>query len=118
MKRIFALLLAVTLLLTGCGRQEPQIAEQTAPPPMQTEAEENTPPVAIPAPWENAEVADFSIRLLRASMEEGKNTLISPISVLAALSMTANAHPNGNGTGSKTGFLKCLVLVRYRQKRR
>ena len=90
MKRIFALLLAVTLLLTGCGRQEPQIAEQTAPPPMQTEAEENTPPVAIPAPWENAEVADFSIRLLRASMEEGKNTLISPISVLAALSMTAN----------------------------
>ena len=90
MKRIFALLLALTLLLTGCGRQEPQIAEQTAPPPMQTEAEENTPPVAIPAPWENAEVADFSIRLLRASMEEGKNTLISPISVLAALSMTAN----------------------------
>ena len=44
----------------------------------------------MPAPWKNAEVADFSIRLLRASMEEGKNTLISPISVLAALSMTAN----------------------------
>lgn len=90
MKRIFALLLALTLLLTGCGRQEPQIAEQTAPPPLETEAEENTPPVAMPAPWKNAEVADFSIRLLRASMEEGKNTLISPISVLAALSMTAN----------------------------
>ena len=90
MKRIFALLLALTLLLTGCGRQEPQIAEQTVPPPLETEAEENTPPVAMPAPWENAEVADFSIRLLRVSMEEGKNTLISPISVLAALSMTAN----------------------------
>lgn len=90
MKRIFALLLALTLLLTGCGRQEPQIAEQTAPPPLETEAEEKTPPVAMSAPWKNAEVADFSIRLLRASMEEGKNTLISPISVLAALSMTAN----------------------------
>ena len=90
MKRIFALLLALTLLLTGCGRQEPQIAEQTAPPPLETEAEEKTPPGAMPAPWKNAEVADFSIRLLRASMEEGKNTLISPISVLAALSMTAN----------------------------
>ena len=90
MKRIFALLLALTLLLTGCGRQEPQIAEQTAPPPLETEAEEKTPPVAMPAPWKNAEVADFSIRLLLASMEEGKNTLISPISVLAALSMTAN----------------------------
>ena len=90
MKRIFALLLALTLLLTGCGRQEPQIAEQTVPPPLETEAEKETPPVAVPAPWKNAEVADFSIRLLRASMEEGKNTLISPISVLAALSMTAN----------------------------
>ena len=90
MKRIFVLLLALTLLLTGCGRQEPQIAEQTVPPPLETEAEKETPPVAVPAPWENAEVADFSIRLLRASMEEGKNTLISPISVLAALSMTAN----------------------------
>ena len=41
-------------------------------------------------PWYNAEVADFGIRLLRASMEEGENTLISPLSVLAALSMTAN----------------------------
>ena len=102
MKRIFALLLAVTLLLTGCGRQEPQIAEQTAPPPLQTEAEENTPPVAIPAPWENAEIADFSIRLLLASMEEGKNTLISPISVLAALSMTANGAEGDTLTQMET----------------
>lgn len=36
------------------------------------------------------EVTDFCIRLFQFSMEEGKNTLISPLSVLYALSMTAN----------------------------
>ena len=38
----------------------------------------------------NANVSDFSIRLLQASVKEGNNTLISPLSVLCALSMTAN----------------------------
>lgn len=33
---------------------------------------------------------DFAIRLFKASNEDGKNTLISPLSVLCALSMTAN----------------------------
>ena len=45
---------------------------------------------AAQMPWENAEVTDFGVRLLRESMDAGKNTLISPLSVLAALSMTAN----------------------------
>lgn len=35
-------------------------------------------------------VANFSVRLFQKSMEEGKNTLISPLSVIVALSMTAN----------------------------
>lgn len=34
--------------------------------------------------------ADFAVRLFKASNEEGKNTLISPLSVLCALAMTAN----------------------------
>ena len=34
--------------------------------------------------------ADFSVRLFQTSVEEGKNTLISPLSVLYALAMTAN----------------------------
>lgn len=38
----------------------------------------------------NADAADFAIRLFKASAEEGENTLISPLSVLYALSMTAN----------------------------
>ncbi|MBP5236792.1 MAG: serpin family protein [Clostridia bacterium] len=37
-----------------------------------------------------AKAADFAVRLFRQSAESGKNTLISPLSVLAALSMTAN----------------------------
>ena len=102
MKKAIALLLILALLLGGCSRQEAHIEEETAPPPLETEAEENTPPVAIPAPWENAEVADFSIRLLRESMKEGKNTLISPVSVLAALSMTANGAEGDTLTQMET----------------
>lgn len=35
-------------------------------------------------------VTDFALRLFKAGNKDGKNTLISPLSVLAALSMTAN----------------------------
>ena len=37
-----------------------------------------------------ARVTDFAIRLFQAANEEHKNTLLSPLSVLAALAMTAN----------------------------
>ncbi len=39
---------------------------------------------------QNADVTDFAIRLFKVSEESGKNTLISPLSVLCALAMTAN----------------------------
>ncbi len=38
----------------------------------------------------NAAVTDFAIKLFQATNEDGKNTLISPLSVLCALSMSAN----------------------------
>lgn len=38
----------------------------------------------------NSAVSDFAVRLFKNSLEEGENTLISPLSVLVALSMTAN----------------------------
>ena len=38
----------------------------------------------------STEIMDFAIRLFKASEENGKNTLISPISVMYALAMTAN----------------------------
>ena len=39
---------------------------------------------------DNAAVTDFALRLFRATNEGGKNTLISPLSVLCALAMTTN----------------------------
>ena len=39
---------------------------------------------------QNPDVTDFAIRLFKASNENGKNTLISPLSVMCALAMTAN----------------------------
>lgn len=96
MKKAIALLLALTLL-TGCGGKESAYEaepEQTVETPTETEPAEEVavvpPTCGEPAPWKNEQVADFGIRLLRQSMEEGKNTLISPMSVLAALSMAAN----------------------------
>lgn len=37
-----------------------------------------------------ASVTDFAVRLFQQSLEEDKNTLISPLSVISALGMTAN----------------------------
>ena len=42
-----------------------------------------------PAPVQT-KVTDFAVRLFQKSLEDEKNTLISPISVLMALGMTAN----------------------------
>lgn len=39
---------------------------------------------------QNLNVTDFAIRLFQASEESGENMLISPLSVLCALAMTAN----------------------------
>ncbi|MBQ7773643.1 MAG: serpin family protein, partial [Bacteroidales bacterium] len=38
----------------------------------------------------SAQVTDFGIRLFQSTMKEGESTLLSPLSVLCALSMTAN----------------------------
>jgi serpin B len=43
-----------------------------------------------PTADQQAAAADFALRLFRASNESGRNTLISPLSVSIALSMTAN----------------------------
>lgn len=39
---------------------------------------------------QSANATDFAVRLLKASATDGENTLISPLSVMSALSMTAN----------------------------
>ncbi len=85
MKQIVSLLLALTMLMGYQGGQAPDVS-QTEPVP--TDA-----PVVSPVdPAKAAEVAyaDFSLNLLRSSRKEGKNTLLSPLSVTLALGMTAN----------------------------
>lgn len=84
MKRFIALLLvlAMALGLTACSQVSANDLMKNVPaktvdvlPDMDTCA---------------AAAADFGMRLFQMSMEEGKNTLISPLSVLYALAMTAN----------------------------
>lgn len=43
---------------------------------------------------QNALVTDFAVRLFQAGEKNGENTLISPLSVLCALAMTANGAEN------------------------
>ena len=82
MKKLIALFLtfAILLSLTGCAVSQDLMKDVPAKavdvlPDMDTGA---------------AATADFGVRLFQTTMDEGKNTLISPLSVLYALAMTAN----------------------------
>ncbi|MGN0330607.1 MAG: serpin family protein [Kineothrix sp.] len=94
------ILLSLTALfcLTGCGKASgeekelpeeekagPQIQELTAGLKGDTATEE---PQA--AEGEMEALADFGVRLFQQSLEEGKNTLISPLSAALVLGMAAN----------------------------
>lgn len=84
MKKILAIMLVVGILLstTACTKTE------------STNLMENvTPQVVNDVPNMDAgaaAAADFGVRLFQTALEDDKNTLISPLSVLYALSMTAN----------------------------
>ena len=84
MRRLIAILLVLSmaLSLTACsqGGSEDLMKEVSA------KAVDVLPDMDAGA----AAAADFAVRLFQTSMEEGKNTLISPLSVLYALAMTAN----------------------------
>lgn len=82
-KRIFSLLLAFGLLLTGCGGdslslQSVDLMAGIKPQDVDTIG------------TETAGTVEFGIRLLEQSGEGGENGLISPLSILAALGMTMN----------------------------
>lgn len=106
MKKAIALLLALTLLLSACGGKSAAEPEQTVGTPTETEPAEEVavvpPTCGEPVPWKNEQVVDFGIHLLQKSMEEDKNTLISPMSVLAALSMATNGAEGETRTQMET----------------
>ena len=82
MKRLIAVMLALALLLTACAQRNADDLMQNVP----AKAVDVLPDMDSGA----AAAAAFGVRLFQASVEEGKNTLISPLSVLYALAMTAN----------------------------
>ncbi|MBP5779946.1 MAG: serpin family protein [Clostridia bacterium] len=78
------LTLAIGINLTGCVAKihAADLTEGITP------AKPDVPETAIDEGAPKA--ADFAVRLFKQSCENGKNTLISPLSVLAALSLTVN----------------------------
>ena len=84
MKKLIALLLvfAMALGMTACS----QVSANDLMKDVPAKAVDVLPDMDAGA----AATADFGVRLFKTSMEEGKNTLISPLSVLYALAMTAN----------------------------
>lgn len=107
MKKVLALLLAVSLLLimAACGQQEQPVPvpvpEAFTPKDakeikikhgtdlMEGMQTEDVKLVEDLQRW-SSPLADFGVELFQAGMKPGENSLISPLSVLYALSMTAN----------------------------
>ena len=83
MKRVTALALAagMTVSLAACGAKAENLMDGIKPGPVAEQPLEDA---------DRAAVADFGLRLLNQTAEAGENTLISPLSVMTALAMTAN----------------------------
>ena len=84
MKRFIALLLvlAMSLAMTACN----QVSANDLMKDVPAKTVDVLPDMDAGA----SAAADFGVRLFQISREEGKNTLISPLSVLYALAMTTN----------------------------
>lgn len=87
-KPIKALCLLLALMqplqLCGCAAMTARAAD------LMEGISSNEMPAAPLPPKASAAAADFAVRLFRTGYEKDRNTLISPLSVLCALSMTAN----------------------------
>ena len=84
MKRLIALMLVFTVALsmTACS----QVSANDLMKDVPAKTVDILPDMDAGA----SAAADFGVRLFQISREEGKNTLISPLSVLYALAMTTN----------------------------
>lgn len=79
---VVGVLAACCLPLGGCSN--PEVSDQMEG----VEAQPLTFTQTTQEEWDH--VADFGVRLLQETMAEGESTLVSPLSVLCALAMTAN----------------------------
>lgn len=86
-KRVFAMVVAMLLFVTGCS---PKIQGENLMSDVEKDVQQDVKPVVQMSEVNSVALTDFAVRLFQASTEEGKNTLISPLSVLSALAMTAN----------------------------
>lgn len=84
MKRLFAMCLGLVLSVSLIGCKTIQSED------LMTNIKQKEIAGAEATENENGAVTDFAVRLFQNSIETEKNTLISPLSVLVALSMTAN----------------------------
>lgn len=86
MKRLISLALALCLLMSGCAADVPEQSGESLVEDIRLEKIYQGEDVSA----DSGMVLEFGLRLFRQSMDAEKNTLISPLSVLYALSMTAN----------------------------
>jgi serpin B len=82
-KRIFAMVIAMLLFVAGCS---PKIQGED----LTKDIKQDVNLVVQMSEVNSVALTDFAVRLFQASAVEDKNTLISPLSVLSALAMTAN----------------------------
>ena len=94
-----ALLLAMTILClsVGCGAEKEKNSYDDSnnlmkniKPVRQGQEDEECDCAPVEPETLHAGVTDFAVRLFQHCLEEEKNTLVSPVSVLTALAMTAN----------------------------
>lgn len=83
MKKLTAFFMIFALLLCGCDSSAAGMADLMEDIPVRIVC-------LAEQPDRGTEATDFSLRLLQASLVDEKNTLLSPLSVLLALGMTAN----------------------------
>ena len=94
MKKVICLFLSLLLLcamplgLVGCGAQPQPAAQNTHD--LMADVTARTPAGVSDLAMDSAKLTDFAVRLFQAAKKDGENSLISPLSVLCALAMTAN----------------------------
>ncbi len=98
MKRfiVIALIIMMVAALAACGGDDMGSNSGSSTEVItQSSSENQQGQVEVPEGTDQ-KATDFVVRLLKASNDSGKNTLISPLSVMSALTMTAN------GAGGET----------------